>query len=583
MSESDNGNDADLPGGYTSEESVGEGSEEEHEQASNDDGDSHDSADSSDEDDHDGGPGDVRGVWMPVMEDDPGPAPVHFTAIPGVKHPPAGNARPIEYFDLYFTPAIIDRIVTETNRYAQQWIDANRDYLVEKPHSVVNQWRKFGGTTPEEIRAFVGLILNMGLVTKSTLKGYWDVSNPNFGTPWFVEHFSRDRFQLLVKFLHFNNNEEQPPCGDPGHKLHKIKPIIDHFNTEFLNHYHPSQNISIDESMVGFKGKTPHIRQFMPQKRHARFGIKLWCVCDSLNGYTSHLEVYKGKEAAPPADDRGTTYHLVMRLLTACGFLNRGHHLGIDNYFSSPELFFDLYDRGTTATGTVRANRKGLPKQAIKKKLRNNETAERRKGPLLCVVYKDGSKKPILLSTAVAGGFQPVAVRRGEQVQKPKVVVKYNNTMGGVDLSDARLYKYLSERRTLKWTLKVAFSTFGRAVLNSFILYQLNTTDAPQLCRLQYMHRVVQSLAGNYHPPKAVVRRRTLAEIQAANENFRVAPAQHPPGPAVLGVNHRMRKLAVGKRRDCVGGHDRRVRTSYECLGCNVGLCPECFADYHRT
>ncbi|XP_019621938.1 PREDICTED: uncharacterized protein LOC109468136 isoform X2 [Branchiostoma belcheri] len=33
MSESDNGNDADLPGGYTSEESVGEGSEEEHEQA----------------------------------------------------------------------------------------------------------------------------------------------------------------------------------------------------------------------------------------------------------------------------------------------------------------------------------------------------------------------------------------------------------------------------------------------------------------------------------------------------------------------------------------------------------------------
>ena len=44
--------------------------------------------------------------------------------------------------------------------------------------------------------------------------------------------------------------------------------------------------------------------------------------------------------------------------------------------------------------------------------------------------------------------------------------------MGGVDQSDQRLYRFLDERRTVKWNNKVFFFIFGRMVLNAFILYE---------------------------------------------------------------------------------------------------------------
>jgi len=528
----------------------------------------------------------VHGLWMPIIGEDPGPDPIQFTAVPGPRHPPHRDSPPIDYVNSFFPPHFVDRVVLETNRYSQQWIDDHQDYLRQAPASIVHQWIHQGPTTPEEFRALLGVTMNMGLIRKATVSSYWDSAHLSQRTPWFNEHFSRDRFQLLMKFLHFNDNAVQPPPGDPAHKLHKIQPLIDHFNAAFLDHYHPGINISIDESMVGFKGKTPHLRQYMPLKRHARFGIKLWCVCDSQNGYTSFFEVFRGRNPAEPVDPRGSTYVLVMRLLAACDYLYSGHHLGVDNYFSSPQLFLDLYAQGTTATGTVRSIRRGLPKAALKQRLRNQEVSERRMGPLLCVVFKDGSKTPVLLSTAVRAGFDEVR-RRGRQVQKPRVVLKYNESMGGVDMSDARLYAYLSERRTMKWSLKVAFSLFGRAVLNSYILYEQNTSDIPKLTRYQFMVAAVDGLAGNYYPTKVVRRRRTSAEIQAARQNppLQVLPAQPPlPQPGPAGDGHMLRKLPVGRRRNCAAGHDERerVRSSWECAQCDIGLCPGCFAIYHR-
>lgn len=127
-------------------------------------------------------------------------------------------------------------------------------------------------------RNYSRVALNMGLIRKATVSSYWHTAHPSQRTPWFNEHFSRDWFQLLLKFMHFNNNAAQLPPDDPAHKLYKIQPIVEHFNRVFLHYYHPTMDISIDESMVGYKGKTPNLRQFMPQKRHARFGIKLWCV-----------------------------------------------------------------------------------------------------------------------------------------------------------------------------------------------------------------------------------------------------------------------------------------------------------------
>jgi hypothetical protein len=54
-----------------------------------------------------------------------------------------------------------------------------------------------------------------------------------------------------------------------------------------------------------------------------------------------------------------TRYHdLVMDMIR--GFFDKGYSLYCDNYYPSPQLFWDLFQLGTYATGTVRQNRRGI-------------------------------------------------------------------------------------------------------------------------------------------------------------------------------------------------------------------------------
>ena len=83
------------------------------------------------------------------------------------------------------------------------------------------------------------------------------------------------------------------------------------------------------------------------------------------------------------------TIKTVFGLCQKTGLLDRGHHIFVDNYYSSPELFEELHYRETFAAGTCRSDRKNLPKGVTKAKL--NEPGDcvfRRNGPVLCLKWK---------------------------------------------------------------------------------------------------------------------------------------------------------------------------------------------------
>ena len=95
------------------------------------------------------------------------------------------------------------------------------------------------------------------------------------------------------------------------------------------------------------------------------------------------------------------------------------------------------------------------------------------------------------------------------------------------------------------------------------------------------MINIIESLAGKYTTPKTIKVRRNKVHIQAS----RVSP-QSVAGPshAILSpdVDHDMKRLPVGKKKDCAASHAKRVRTCYMCPKCNKGFCPECFPSYHK-
>ncbi|CAJ0961123.1 unnamed protein product, partial [Ranitomeya imitator] len=145
-----------------------------------------------------------------------------------------------------------------------------------------------------------GLVLHMGIVKKPELRQYWS-TDILYQTPVFGMVMNRKRFEAIHTFLHFRDNTDILPRDDPNFdRLFKIRPVIEHFSNKFTEVYIPQREICVDESLIHFKGRL-QFRQYLPSKR-ARYGIKLYKICESTSGYTLSFRVYQGKDSSiqPP-------------------------------------------------------------------------------------------------------------------------------------------------------------------------------------------------------------------------------------------------------------------------------------------
>lgn len=117
------------------------------------------------------------------------------------------------------------------------------------------------------------------------------------------------------------------------------------------------KDISIDESLMKFRGRLSY-KQFNPSKR-ARFGVKIYKLCESESGYCYQFKIYTGNDKTN-CDDSAS--ECVVKEL-AESVLHRSHTLYMDNWYSSPKLFMTLSHKyKTNVIGTVRSNRKNMPK-----------------------------------------------------------------------------------------------------------------------------------------------------------------------------------------------------------------------------
>lgn len=106
--------------------------------------------------------------------------------------------------------------------------------------------------------------------------------------------FTRNRFEELLRFFHIVNNNEIGKHGTPEYDpTAKFQPLIDHVNTLFRHYYTPKENLCIDESLIGTKNHT-QLLQYMPNKKHHKWGIKLCALCDSATKYCLRFFCYKG-------------------------------------------------------------------------------------------------------------------------------------------------------------------------------------------------------------------------------------------------------------------------------------------------
>lgn len=333
---------------------------------------------------------------------------------------------------------MIDLFVLETNRYADKYISENSSAF--KPFSKVRAWR---AVEKDEMHAFIGMLLNMGLVRKPSIESYFWESYFSQQTPGF-KVMSLDRFKLLLRFFHVSDFEQEKPRSSPDYDpLYKFRDVFEIINKNFQEAYALGQDISIDESIIGFKGR--HILvQYTKIKKHHQWGPKIYVLADAKTGYSYRL-MFHTKQAQN--SNKGQPYNVCMELLQAEN-RNKKHHLGIDNYYTSVALCEDLFLSGVYVTGTVRQNRVGLPLEMKQNMKQKGQFVCFRKGPLLAVNIRDRNCVRLLSTYSTARVTEKST--RGVVSHMPSIITHYNRVMGGADLADQMVQEYAAELRTRK-------------------------------------------------------------------------------------------------------------------------------------
>ena len=263
--------------------------------------------------------------WEKEWNDDSSiSAPPEFDEDTGPKCEALECNKPDKFFHLMFTDELVDIIVTNTNLYATQ-----------QGSNVV--------FSREDIMGYIGLNIAMGVVNLPNIQDYW-TREPILQIPWFSTVMSQRKFLTLTRCLHFANNTNSLPRTDPSFdKLWKIRQVIEVIKQRCKKIYSPGKCVSVDESMIGTCGRLSFL-QYLP-KKPTKWGIKLWVCAESKTGYIYNFEVYtrQGDRC-----EHGLAYRVVMCMVN--DLLESGRIVYVDNFYTSPQLFEDLYHQGMYAS-----------------------------------------------------------------------------------------------------------------------------------------------------------------------------------------------------------------------------------------
>lgn len=389
----------------------------------------------------------------------------------------------------------------------------------------------------------------MGIHQLPTLKCYWS-SDPILRVDAIADVMPASRYKKIVENLHLNDNTKQLPRNDANYdKLHKLRPLLDHLNDAIDKVYQSSSRYSYDESMIKFKGRC-FLKQYMPQKP-IKWGYKVWCLADAVTGYIISSFIYTGQEACKFAATLGE--RVVMKLATK---IKPGSIVAFDNFFTSFSLLKNLATKNIFACGTVRSNSKGLPdfmrnnkaNQKNDKNMKRGEFQFKAKNRIAAVKWMD--KKPVRFLSSAHSPRNVSSVRRrvgkGSKIDFgfPKVVEFYNKNMGGVDKFDQYHERYAIGRRSTKWWHRIFYYLIDLAIVNSYLLWQLQN---PKSDHLNFRLKLSRLQLNGYTSRKSIGRPPNFVNISTPEEVRTANVGVHMP---VKNVNYRRCKLCSSKFKE---------------------------------
>ncbi|XP_025415575.1 piggyBac transposable element-derived protein 4-like [Sipha flava] len=266
--------------------------------------------------------------------------------------PKERNSVPIEVFKKFFTPDIAFIIITETNRYGK---DSIQKWNASNPGRKKKVWKD---VTESELDAFIGILLAAGVSHNNTQKS--EVLWRTDGLPIFRAAMSHKRFLLLTRYIRFDDGRTRP-FRLQSDKAAPIRDIWNYMNENLAKNYSPYENITIDEQLFPYRGKTK-FTQYIPSKP-AKYGIKIWWACDSKTKYPLQGKLYTGRQEG---NERETNQGENVMLQLAKSYSNSGRTIIADNFFTTLEGAKRLTKIGLAFVVTIRSNKRCIPEEMRK-------------------------------------------------------------------------------------------------------------------------------------------------------------------------------------------------------------------------
>ena len=164
------------------------------------------------------------------------------------------TASPLEYFQLFFSDDVFERICNNTNKFKKFRVEQKK---ITSPDYKEQFWYD---TNVNEMRAYFGLAVLFGLLNQPRYRNYWS-KDPFLGNPSVQRVFSLKRYSKISEYLHVSDRELEKNRGHQNYdKLGKIRWLYEHLRLKFAELKYPEKVQVLDEQIMPFLGRISYLQ-----------------------------------------------------------------------------------------------------------------------------------------------------------------------------------------------------------------------------------------------------------------------------------------------------------------------------------
>ncbi|ERF72396.1 hypothetical protein EPUS_07558 [Endocarpon pusillum Z07020] len=320
----------------------------------------------------------------------------------------AHELKPIDLFYRFIPKELFMDIAEHTNEYAFEERSQEFD-------QIQRVWRD---VTAADIGGYIGAILLIGAQPGGRDLAYYWNQKENYPHWPVAEYISLLRFQQISRYLKINR-----PGPLPDNQWYKkVEPLATHFRKATTpNMYELPQNLSIDEQLVKFKGRSKHTIQM--NSKAAGKGYKIYSLCCS-NGY---MVDFRFSSATEKVAELGGYPEFSQSEAIVLDLAEPFYVLHLDNFFTTRKLYQRLYELGIGANGTAKAG-SGIPKElaylrdAMTKQNDYGEWFNYVVGSVNCIAFCDSASKAMMTTIHDPTMEEYTYFKR---IKRPKASLKY--------------------------------------------------------------------------------------------------------------------------------------------------------------